>query len=44
VTAVVKTGLTFDGTEPPNGFQKGSDPTPDADCRSGGDNCGGTPF
>jgi hypothetical protein len=44
VTAVVKTGLTFDGTEPPNGFQKGSDPTPDADCRSGGDNCGGAPF
>jgi dipeptidyl aminopeptidase/acylaminoacyl peptidase len=44
VTAIVKAGLTFDGTEPPNGFQKGTDPSEDSDCRSGGDNCGGVPF
>lgn len=44
VTNVVASGLTFDGTEPPNGFQKGTDPKPDADCRSGSDDCGGVPF
>lgn len=44
VTNVVASGLTFDGTEPPNGFQKGTDATPDADCRSGSDDCGGVPF
>ena len=40
VTSVVKAGLTFDGSEPVNGFQKGIDATPDADCRSGGTVCG----
>lgn len=45
----VESGLTFDGSEPSNGFAKGSDPTasdptPDADCRSGSDDCGSIPF
>jgi subtilisin family serine protease len=40
VTAVVISGFTFDGTEPPNGFRKGVDATPDADCRSSNDPCG----
>ena len=40
VTAVSAAGLSFDGTEPANGFAKGSDSTPDADCRSGSDPCG----
>jgi len=44
VTSVVASGLTFDGTEPSNGFAKGTDPTPDADCRSGGTDCGGAVF
>ena len=35
VTDVVASGLSFDGTEPPNEFLKGTDPTPDVDCRSG---------
>ena len=39
VTNVSASGLTFDGTEPVNGFQKGADSTPDADCRSGSDGC-----
>jgi len=43
VTSVVASGLTFDGSEPANGFSKGADPTPDADCRSGSTLCGGTP-
>lgn len=40
VTNVNAAGLTFNGVEPPNGFLKGSDSTPDADCRSGNDGCG----
>ena len=44
VTSVLATGLTFDGMEPSNGFAKGTDPTPDADCRSGSTMCGGDPF
>jgi len=40
VTNVVKSGYTFDGSEPANGFRKGTDATPDADCRSGSDGCG----
>ena len=40
VTNVSAAGSTFDGTEPNNGFRKGVDPTPDADCRSGNDPCG----
>lgn len=40
VTAVTGTGLSFNGVEPANGFAKGSDSTPDADCRSGSDGCG----
>jgi hypothetical protein len=40
VTSVVAGGLTFDGSEPANGFSKGVDATPDADCRSGNDACG----
>lgn len=41
VTAISAGGLVFDGSEPSNGFLKGTDPTPDADCRSGSDPCGG---
>lgn len=40
VTSVVKSGYTYDGSEPANGFRKGTDATPDADCRSGNDPCG----
>lgn len=40
VTAVSKSGYIFDGSEPPNGFRKGTDPVPDSDCRSGNDPCG----
>jgi len=40
VTNIVLSGHTFDGTEPSNGFRKGTDATPDADCRSGSDGCG----
>ena len=40
VTNVNAAGLTFNGVEPPNGFLKGSDSTPDADCRSSNDECG----
>ena len=40
VTGVSAAGLSFDGTEPANGFAKGSDSSPDADCRSGSDGCG----
>lgn len=40
VTNIVKTGYTFDGSEPSNGFRKGTDAVPDADCRSGNDSCG----
>jgi len=38
VTAISGAGA-FDGTEPFNGFNKGTDPFPDADCRSGSDGC-----
>jgi hypothetical protein len=34
VTSITGAG-SFDGTEPINGFQKGSDSTPDTDCRGG---------
>ncbi len=40
VTNVSGTGITFNGAEPANGFQKGSDSTPDTDCRSDSDLCG----
>jgi len=40
VTNVVATGLTWDGLEPDNGFEKGVDATPDADCRAANDDCG----
>jgi subtilisin-like proprotein convertase family protein len=40
VTSVVLPGYTFDGMEPVNGYQKGFDTTPDADCRSASDVCG----
>ncbi len=40
VTSVVLTGYTFDGAEPPNGFRKGTDPKPDADCLGSNDPCG----
>ncbi len=40
VTSIVLTGYTFNGAEPANGFRKGVDPTPDADCRSSNDPCG----
>lgn len=40
VTAVGAAGLIFDGTEPANGFTKGSDTSPDPDCRTGSDGCG----
>ena len=44
VTAVVASGLTFDGSYPQNGFLKGDDLTPNADCRSESDDCGGSSF
>ena len=44
VTAVAASGLNFDGAEPSNGFDKGADSTPDADCRGGSDDCGGGAF
>ncbi|MCH7738948.1 MAG: hypothetical protein IIC93_02255 [Chloroflexi bacterium] len=40
VTAIDAGGFVFDGSEPLNGFEKGADPTPDEDCRGGGDPCG----
>ncbi|MCH7849129.1 MAG: hypothetical protein IIB53_12285 [Planctomycetes bacterium] len=40
VTNVTATGLSFNGVEPANGFLKGSDSTPDADCRNSNDGCG----
>ena len=40
VTSVNASGLTFDGTEPTNGFDKGADTSPDLDCRAGSDGCG----
>lgn len=40
VTNVNASGLSFNGAEPTNGFLKGSDTTPDADCRSSNDGCG----
>jgi hypothetical protein len=40
VLAVEAAGLAFDGSEPANGFTKGTDGTLDADCRSGSDPCG----
>jgi subtilisin family serine protease len=40
VTNVSKAGYTFDGAEPPNGFLKGTDASPDSDCRSSNDPCG----
>ncbi len=39
VTSITGAG-SFDGTEPFNGFQKGSDSFPDEDCRTGSDGCG----
>ncbi|MHC4908173.1 MAG: M12 family metallo-peptidase [Planctomycetota bacterium] len=39
VTAVSAAGLTFNGVEPPNGFDKGTDSTPDADCAASNDGC-----
>lgn len=40
VTNVNAAGLSFNGVEPANGFLKGSDSTPDADCRTSNDACG----
>lgn len=40
VTNVSKAGYSFDGAEPPNGFRKGTDASPDSDCRSSNDPCG----
>lgn len=40
VTSVNASGLSFDGTEPLNGFDKGNDASPDPDCRSSSDACG----
>jgi hypothetical protein len=40
VTNVTAAGLTWDGQTPPNGFRKGTDPVPNADCRSGNTPCG----
>jgi len=39
VTSVSAAGLGFDGSEPLNGFAKGTEQGPDADCRSGSDGC-----
>ncbi len=41
VTAITVAGLAFDGAEPANGFDKGTDAVPDADCRSGSTPCAG---
>ena len=41
VTAVVATDLSFEGTTPPNGFVKGSDPVPACFCQAGS-TCSGT--
>ena len=40
VLTVVASGLAYDGSEPANGYLKGVDAKPDADCRSGSDPCG----
>ncbi|MHC5005443.1 MAG: M12 family metallo-peptidase [Planctomycetota bacterium] len=40
VTSITGAG-SFDGSEPANGFLKGSDAFPDADCRASSDPCGG---
>ena len=39
VLTVVATGLTYDGTEPANGYRKNRDDSPDADCRNCSDLC-----
>ena len=44
VTNVVAAGLAFNGTQPANGFAKGTDAVPDADCLESSDDCGGSPF
>jgi len=46
VFSVDASGLSFDGLVPENGFLKGTDDTPDADCRIPGvsDACGGGSF
>lgn len=44
ITDVVAGGLAWSGTFPPNGFAKGSDPVPDADCLTGSTDCGGAAF
>lgn len=40
VLSVVASGLSFDGSEPVNGYQKKVDDKPDADCRASSDVCG----
>lgn len=44
IDQIVATGLSYNNTYPMNGFQKGSDITPDADCLGSGDDCGGAAF
>ncbi len=44
VTDVVAAGLSYAGIAPDNGFLKGSDNTPDADCLAGWDDCGSNAF
>ena len=41
VVAVDASPLTWDGLTPLNGFNKGNDASPDADCVVSGDGCGG---
>lgn len=44
VDNIVATGLSYNSTYPMNGFSKGTDATPDADCLGSGDGCGGGAF
>jgi hypothetical protein len=44
VTNVVANGLTWSGTQPQNGFAKGFDSSPDADCLDGSTDCGSAAF
>ncbi len=44
VDNIVATGLSYNATYPMNGFAKGTDSAPDADCIGSGDGCGGGAF
>lgn len=44
VDNIAAAGLSYNSTYPMNGFQKGTDASPDADCLGSGDDCGGAAF